>query len=733
MSNIAFELFAKLGLDSSEYEKGLGNAKSIAGTIGGGIKTAFGVGTAAIGAATAAIGAFAGASVKGYAEYEQLVGGVDKLYGEASGKLQQYANEAYKTAGMSANEYMETATSFSAALVNSLGGDVNKAADMTDVAMRAISDNVNTFGSDMGSVTNAFQGFAKQNYTMLDNLKLGYGGTKSEMERLIADANEYRASIGETANLSINSFADVVQAIQSVQEAQHIAGTTNKEAMSTIEGSAAATKAAWQNVITAIAGGGDLGNAFDGLVTSIFGAKEGEGFLNQVIPRIETTMEGIGTFIEKAAPYVTDKLPALVSSILPSALKGATTLLKAIGDGIIKSLPTVIETAKTVISTIGTSLVDNAPSLVTSIADVLRQMVEMFTENAPQLVSGAIALLTGLAKSLVENAATLIPAVIQLLLSIALALIENAPLILKTIIDINIAIVQALIQNAPLILDAIIQVVQAILALIIDYGGQFFTSAAEIIGNLTNSVGEWMANVINNIATWLSQLPTTMAYYAGFAIASFLKFFMDLPENLKTWFVATKQKVIDFGTEVKNEAISIGKNFFNGIVDNIKNLPNRLKSLGSSLVAAVASLPSKFAEVGKNIVSGLWNGISSGWDWLKEQVSNLANSLLEGAKAALDIHSPSKKFMWIGRMVDEGFAKGLNDFSYLVTDVMDRLTNVGNITPRVAFADGMTSMPVGGYNQTVNIYSPTALTPSEVARQTRNATRDMVLELRGKR
>lgn len=170
MANVVFELFAKLGLDSSEYENGLGEAKaeanSVMDTIGKGFKTAAGIGAAAIGAATTAVGAFGMESIKSYASYEQLVGGVDKLYGNASQKLQGYAKEAYKTAGMSANEYMETATQFSASLISSLGGDVEAAADMTDVAMRAMSDNVNVFGSNMEDVSNAFKGFSKQNYTI---------------------------------------------------------------------------------------------------------------------------------------------------------------------------------------------------------------------------------------------------------------------------------------------------------------------------------------------------------------------------------------------------------------------------------------------------------------------------------------------------------------------------------------------------------------------------------------
>ena len=275
-------LRARLGLDSSEYEAGLkdaqGKASSLGGKIKGGLATVAKLGVAAVGVATAATAALVKSSVAGYAEYQQMVGGVQKLYGNMGMSLEQFAEysgksiddvksqwtnleqaqnmvlenakNAYKTAGMSANEYMSTATSFSAALINSFGGDTIKAAERTDVAMRAISDNWNTFGGDIESIKYAFQGFAKQNYTMLDNLKLGYGGTKTEMERLIADANEYAASIGEAGDMSIESFADVVRAIDLIQQKQGIANTTAREAASTVSGSIGSLKAAWENLLS---------------------------------------------------------------------------------------------------------------------------------------------------------------------------------------------------------------------------------------------------------------------------------------------------------------------------------------------------------------------------------------------------------------------------------------------------------------------------------------------------
>ena len=312
-----FDLVATLTLDTSQYEKKMDEAEGKAekaasessgkwAKFGKAAKVAGVATAAAVGAAAAGIGALTKKSVEAYAEYEQLAGGVKKLFGEeASADLMRYANEAYKTSGMSANKYMEQATSFSAALINSLNGDQRKAAEMTDVAMKAISDNFNTFGGDIQNVQNAYQGFAKQNYTMLDNLKLGYGGTKTEMERLIADANEYAETIGEAGNMSIDSFADVVRAIDLVQQKQGIAGTTAAEAAKTIEGSLNMTKAAWENLIAGLANpDADMGQLMDNLIVAIVGDKEGEGLLNQLIPAVKRAIEGVGKFVEKAVPML---------------------------------------------------------------------------------------------------------------------------------------------------------------------------------------------------------------------------------------------------------------------------------------------------------------------------------------------------------------------------------------------------------------------------------------------
>lgn len=465
-------------------------------TLGNALAGGIGLASAAIGAASAAVGKFASEAVSSYANYEQLVGGVEKLYGEAAGKLEQFANEAYKTSGMSANAYMDTATSFSAALVNSLGGDVDKAADMTDVAMRAMSDNVNVFGSDFTSVQNAFQGFAKQNYTMLDNLKLGYGGTKTEMERLIADANKYRASIGETANLSIDSFADVVQAIQSVQEAQGIAGTTNKEAMSTIEGSAMATKAAWQNVITAIGRGEGLKEALDGLTSSLFGNGD-NGFLSQIIPRIQTTMEGIGEFIQTAGPLFADKIPALIDSILPTLLNAGMTLLKAIGDGILQAIPMIMPIATDVVMTLAEALISALPQILSVGTEAIVELVLGISESLPTLIPVALEAILTIVEGLLDNTDKLISAALQLMIGLAEGIIKALPKLIEKAPIIISKLVTAIIQAVPQLLKAATEIIAKLATGILASVGRLLTAGVNIIRQLYNSI----VNAISNFSS----------------------------------------------------------------------------------------------------------------------------------------------------------------------------------------------------------------------------------------
>ena len=336
-----FDLVAKIRLDSSEYEQGVGKAKGTFSTLASGVKTGLAtvakVGAAAVTAGVAGVAALTKMGVEGYAQYEQLVGGVETLFKESQGTVMKYAENAYKTAGMSANQYMETVTSFSASLIQSLGGDTAKAAEVGNRAVVDMSDNANKMGTDITMIQNAYQGFAKQNYTMLDNLKLGYGGTQEEMKRLIKDAanmKDVQNELGITVDKNSMSFGNVVNAISVMQASLGIAGTTSREAATTIEGSISMMKGAWQNLVVGMADeNANMEVLINNFVESTATAAQ------NLLPRIEQTLIGIGQLITALAPVIADALPQLVESVLPALLTAGVSLVTALVKGVITALP----------------------------------------------------------------------------------------------------------------------------------------------------------------------------------------------------------------------------------------------------------------------------------------------------------------------------------------------------------------------------------------------------------
>lgn len=395
-----FELEGIIKLNDSGFKTGL---KNVGATIG---KFAAVTGKA-LAAGGAAVATLATASVRAYAEYEQLAGGVQKLFGkETAQTMMQYAQNAYQTAGMSANQYMEQSTSFAAALIQSYSGDTARAADQADKAMRAISDNFNTFGGDISAVQSAFQGFAKQNYTMLDNLKLGYGGTKTEMERLIADANEYSEATGRTADLSIENFGDIVEAIDLIQEKQGIAGTTAAEAATTISGSVGMMKAAWQNLLVAFSDkNADLGQYFNALTESAETA-----FMN-ILPVAEQALMGIGDVVANLAPVIGERFPELVNNVLPSLLSAATGLVTSLStslpeiigpllDGIIAALPSIVEAGITLFAGLATALVQSIPQIVAALPAIWNAIKSGFTAAWPMMKEAGMQLIQMVAQGI---------------------------------------------------------------------------------------------------------------------------------------------------------------------------------------------------------------------------------------------------------------------------------------------------------------------------------------------
>lgn len=310
-------------------------------------------------------------AIEGYGEYEQLVGGVETLFGSSADTVIKNAENAYKTAGLSANAYMETVTSFSASLLQSMGNDTEAAAKKADQALTDMSDNANKMGTDMQSIQNAYQGFAKQNYTMLDNLKLGYGGTKSEMERLIADANALNAAQGNYTNYSIESYADIVDAIHTVQTEMGITGTTALEASTTVEGSINSMKAAYQNFVTGL---GDQ-NADIGALTEELIQSAGNVAKN-VLPVIESVVKNIAETVRKQGPDMITRFVAYATEKLPEVLKLGVQLIVSLVKGLAQNLPELLRGTLALVDTIISAFLDSLPDIIEVGKDIVRGLWE---------------------------------------------------------------------------------------------------------------------------------------------------------------------------------------------------------------------------------------------------------------------------------------------------------------------------------------------------------------------
>lgn len=497
----------KAGEDSEEAGKKFDKVKTAATALG----TAAAAATAALAAAAIKLGKEV---ISAYADYEQLVGGVETLFKDSSGKVMEYANDAYKTAGLSANEYMETVTGFSASLISSLGGDTEKAAEYANMAITDMSDNANKMGSDMASIQNAYSGFAKQNYTMLDNLKLGYGGTKEEMQRLLDDAEKLSG-----VKYDISSYSDIIDAIHVIQTEMDITGTTAKEAEATISGSIGMLKSSFQNLITGL-GDADADidklcdnvvNSFNSVVKNITPVVRNlaktvpnalEGILDAIAPLLPELLEmGVGLF---------EALLSGFTSVLPELMNTAASLVTTLVQGIIEALPELIESLVTtlldaipqIIETgveLLTALVENLPEIITTICEVLPQIIEStistLLDHLPEIVEAGVKLLTALITNLPQIILTIVQALPQIITAVINALVNNIPKIIET----GVKLLTALITNLPQIIAEIVRAMPQIITGIVSALGEGVSQVAEVGANLVR--GLWQG--IQSLAGWL--------------------------------------------------------------------------------------------------------------------------------------------------------------------------------------------------------------------------------------
>lgn len=647
-----FELFVKIGADTSEADKGIDETGKKTFGLGEKIKNGLAAaGKAAVVGVTAAataVGALGTKAVQAYADYEQLVGGVETLFGAGGQSVEEYAASvgksvdevkrayndlitaqegvmedaanAYKTAGMSANEYMETVTSFAAALSANLGGDTMAAAEYARVAVTDMADNANKMGSSMESIQNAYQGFAKQNYSMLDNLKLGYGGTAKEMYRLLSDAKEIDEtfdavfSLDEKGHLEAN-YSDIVQAIHIVQTEMGITGTTAKEAASTIQGSFGMVKAAWQNLVTGLADPDqDLGTLVGNLTDSIVAAG------NNLIPRIQELLPRIVEAVTSLVGTASEQLPALLESVLPSLIEGATSLIA----GLMAALPAVLavlgNVAPTVIGILVPALIDLLPQIVQTGIDVIVSLVQGISEAMPELIPAATEAILEIADTLTnpDNIGKLVDAALKIILTLADGIIDAVPRLLEVAPKIIENLVTALITNFPKIIESGAKLVKSLIDGLI-----------KSIPQLTAAVPKLIIGIAQGILNNLPQI-----------IMSGPKIIMALIEGL-----------------------------ISAIPDLVQAVPTLIKSIVDTF------LNYDWGSIGRNIVSGIKNGVSNTWNGLKSGVGTAVNGLVGGVESILGIASPSKVFARIGGYMAEGLGQGFDrEMTGVRKDIEDQMT-----------------------------------------------------------
>lgn len=632
-----------------------------------------GKGLAVAGAAAAtAVTALVSKSVGAFADYEQLTGGVETLFGAGGRSVEEYAqsvgksvsdiqgkydslmsaqnvvlenaNKAYMTAGMSANEYMDTVTGFSASLISSLGGDTNKAADYANSALVDMSDNANKMGTDMESIKNAYQGFAKQNYTMLDNLKLGYGGTQEEMKRLLSDAEKLTGQ-----RYDISSFADITQAIHAIQTQMDITGTTAKEASTTISGSWGSLKAAFQNVLVGLTTGEDMfDQSLDALINTAV------TFGQNIIPAIKGALSGVGYLIEGLAPVIGETIPPLINDLAPTLANSAVSLISSLVNGLTQNATQFSECLSNMIIVAVAGISTVVPQLLDAASKIVSNLMQGLTNSMPQIVNGAVTLIEGLVDGLVDNVPLLVMGAVQLVASLANGLIANLPRIIDAGVNLITGIVSAsysmmpqIIQNGmQLVVNLAVGLVRAIPQLIaalpritgaivkgfksvnwFDLGLQLIKSiwegiksiGSEMWNGVKEKTSELWGGVKNVVSEKLNNIKSTYdAHGRGLKGATFAAI-EGVKEYYRTGYdainqltggklgevvnaVGEKMEVVKgkfseaFGN-VKNTVMTIFENIKNGITEKISAAVNKVKEIFGSIADKVSDVWGKIKGI----------------------------------------------------------------------------------------------------------------------------------------
>lgn len=686
-----FKLVAKLTLDTSDFDKNTEESKEKASVfadvlkadlVGRGISAAWD-GLKKLGGA---VKDFATDAVMSYGEVEQLKGGIETLFGDSAQKVLADADQAFRTAGMSASQYMDTSIQSAASLINSLGGDQEKAAELMNMSITDMADNVNKMGTNMDAVQNAYRGFSRGNFTMLDNLALGFAGTKEGMQSLLDKAEEISG-----VKYDISSYSDIVEAIHVVQDEMGITGTTSREAAETIQGSLGSMKSAWENLVAGIADpNANMGTLIENMVGTA------ETALGNILPAVERAFDGIGDVLGALIPVVISKVPELMRAggtllqglvdgiakaasqvdfkhaVVPlilgltykikDAAKELTTagveLIKGIGNGlennsdyltsifgvifenlygaVTENVPVLFEAGLEMLQKLGEGIQENIPVFLENVLPMIEQFSEFVREGAGQLVDTGIEFILNIAQGIMDSLPTLIEQVPQIIINFAGAINDNAPKLLVGGVQLIWTIIQGIISAIPTLIANIPKIFEAVLAV--------WTALNWV--NLGKNVIEFIKNGVEQL---MNNVPQALK---------------DIGAKAIEWF-----KGVDWA-HAGTQAINFIKSAILGMATAV---PTTLLNIGKQAWNWFKSVD--WYSLGSNIIDGIIQGLKDGVGWIKDAAMSVAQKAKDAAEDLLGIASPSKVFRYeIGQMIPKGLALGIDDAALDAIESAERLS-----------------------------------------------------------
>lgn len=691
MGGELFTLFAKLLLDTSEFDKNTDQAKERASTFGEVLKADLvGRGIAAAVNGLKELGKttidFAKNAITSYGEVEQLRGGIETLFGDSAQKVLADADQAFKTAGMSAADYMDTSIQSAASLINSLGGDQAKAAELMNVSITDMADNVNKMGTSMEGVQNAYRGFSRGNFTMLDNLALGFAGTKEGMQDLLDKAQEISG-----VKYDISSYADIVEAIHVVQEEMGITGTTSREAAETIQGSLNSMKSAWENLVAGVADpNADMGALVGDMVNSA------ETALNNILPAAERALGGLGNVVGAMIPAIASKVPEV--------MKAGGALLQGLVDGIANAASQVdfkyavvplilgltykIKDAAGALTKAGIELIKGLGAGVSENADyftgifsvIFDNLYSAVTENVPLLFEAGLEMLQSLGQGIGENIPTFLENVLPLIEQFSEFVREGAGQLVDVGIEFILNLVQGIMDSLPMLIEQVPQI-------IINFAGAINDNAPKLLDGGVKMLGMILTGIINSIPTLIANIPKIFeAVFAVWQALNWINLGKNVIDFIKNGIEQLMTNIPQALKDIGNKAIEwfsgvdwagVGKN----VIDFIKTAILGVATLVPQAILDIANQAWEWFNdvdwysLGSNIIDGIVNGLNAGIDWIKEKARSVAESALNAAKNVLGIESPSKVFRdEVGKMIDRGLSIGIDRNSVDVIESAENLS-----------------------------------------------------------